>query len=141
MISNVVPDPETGVIPANSSIKVTFSLTAIKTGMIRIPLNVKIIGQSTLPTLITLCATSVGPIVELGAKSLDFGRCEVLNSTHQKLTLINKSLISAEFTLFTKMSDSVFRVEEKAGTIDANGTKTIKIMCCPDEIQRFLDVL
>lgn len=129
------------MIPANSNIKVNVVLTAVKTGMIRIPLNVKIIGQSTLPTLITLSATSIGPVVELAAKQIDFGRCEVLKDSSQKLTIINKSLIKAEYSLFTKFSDSVFRVKEKAGSIEANQSKTIKILCTPDEIQRFTDVL
>jgi len=120
---------------------VTISLTSLVTGMIRIPLDVKITGQ-TLPTLLTLCATSVGPTVELSAKSIDFGKCAVLNNSKcQKLTLINKSPISVDYVLSIKKTNGIFYVDDMLGTIDANSTKTIKVMCCPDKIQTFTDVL
>lgn len=58
---------------------------------------------------------------------LEFGKVDVLKTHEIKLTLINQSIIPAEFTLFTANRESIFFVEEKEGRVEKKGTHVVKV--------------
>ena len=62
--------------------------------------------------------------------------------THEiKPTLINQSIIPAEFTLFTQNRESVFFLEEKDRRIEKKGVQAVKVCRSPDEAMKFADTL
>jgi len=65
LLALAITDDIEGIIPPNKSIDVNITLQTQKTGIIRIPLHVKIIGTNIAPYTINLIATSVGPSVEV----------------------------------------------------------------------------
>ena len=68
---------------------------------IRIPVYIKLEGTP-MPVLLTLMAESIGPIVDVDKKEIDFNAVDVLKDVHEKLTIKNASQIDAEYTAFTK---------------------------------------
>ncbi len=58
---------------------------------------------------INIVAESIGPVVEVTPKEIDFGKIPVLKDVSQKIKIVNKSLIEADFHAFTKRKDSIFR--------------------------------
>lgn len=72
-------DPESGIIEKNSSTTISVCLTTKKLGDIGLPLNINIVGSNNgLPHVINIVACSIGPIVEVGTKELDFKEVDVL---------------------------------------------------------------
>lgn len=60
--------------------------------------------------MVTVLATSTGPLVEADREELDYGNVEVLKNFTEKLTIRNKSKIPAEYTAFTKQKESIWKV-------------------------------
>jgi hydrocephalus-inducing protein len=87
-------------------VKVT--LITKKLGEITLPLSVNIVGNThNNPHIINIMANSIGPIVEVGVKQLDFGNVNVLQDYVQKIKVTNKSKIEADFHAFTKKKPKV----------------------------------
>jgi hypothetical protein len=124
-----------------STYQLNLEVITKKTGSIKIPVIIKIVGQNTLPTNINVTAHSVGPVMHCKQEVLDFGKVDVLKTHEIKLTLINQSIIPAEFTLFTANRESVFFIEEKEGRVEKKGVHTLKVYCSPDEAMKFNDTL
>lgn len=80
LLALAIPDDIEGIIPPNNNINVNITLQTQKTGIIRIPLHVKILGNNLAPQNITLIATSVGPSIEISQSEYDFGLCDVLTN-------------------------------------------------------------
>ena len=112
-----------------------------KTGSIKIPVIIKIVGQNTLPTNINVTAHSVGPVMQCKQEVLELGKVDVLKTHEIKLTLINQLIIPAEFTLFYSNRKYIFFVEEKEGRVKKKGTHMLKVFCSPDIAMKFNDML
>lgn len=110
VLAKYTVDPESGIIDKNSSATISICLTTKKLGEITLPLSVNIVGSNNgLPHVLNIVATSIGPIVEVGSKELDFKDVNVLQDYSQKITITNKSKIEADFHAFTKNKVSIFK--------------------------------
>ena len=76
---------------------------------IRIPLYIKVEGYH-IPFMVTILATSIGPIVSVNKTELEYNNVEVLKDYIERLTIKNESKIPAEYTAFTKNKESVWKV-------------------------------
>jgi len=63
-----------------------------------------------MPVLLTLMAESIGPIVDVDRKEIDWGSVPVLEDKPEKLVIRNASKIDAEYTAFTKTKESIWKV-------------------------------
>lgn len=70
---------------------------------------IEIVSDKNIQHLIKVKANSIGPIVELSRKEIDFGEVQVLNKYVEKIVLTNKSVIKADFFAFTKNKTSIFK--------------------------------
>lgn len=88
-------------------------------------------------------ANSIGPIVEVTEKELDFGTVNVLKDTIKKITIKNKSQIEADFHVFTKKKpkETVFKPIQKHGLLKPEESMDIEVVCNPDEANKFQDTL
>ena len=110
MLSKYTVDPESGIIEKNSAVTISVCLTTRKLGDITLPLSINIVGSNNgLPHVINIVASSIGPIVEVGTKDLDFGAVEDLKDYSEKIRITNKSKIEADFHAFTKNKVSIFK--------------------------------
>ena len=134
-------DKQSGVIMPNREEILKVTLETRKLREIRLPLSVHIIGNTNLPFAINIVANSKGPIVEIMEKELDFGNVEVLKDWIKTLRVRNKSPIKADFHVFTKTRNSIFKPLQKEGVLEANGSIDIQVLCSPDDNVTFQDVL
>jgi hydrocephalus-inducing protein len=109
-------DKENGIIEPKSSQIVTISLRTEILSTVRIPLYIKVEGHH-LPFMLTVLATSTGPLVEADTEELDWGAVEVLTDCPKRLTIKNKSRIPAEYTAFTKQKESIWKVIQRHGVL------------------------
>jgi hydrocephalus-inducing protein len=94
-------DKESGVIEPKSSQIVNIALRTEILSTVRIPLYIRVEGHH-IPFMVTVLATSTGPLVEADKEELDYGAVEVLRDNTMSLSITNKSKIPAEYTAFTK---------------------------------------
>jgi hydrocephalus-inducing protein len=102
-------DKPSGVIEAHQSQIVNISLRTEILSTVRIPLYVKVEGHH-IPFMVTVLATSTGPLVEADKEEIDYGTVDVLEDVTRKLKIKNKSKIPAEYTAFTKQKESIWKV-------------------------------
>jgi hypothetical protein len=76
-------------------------------------LVVEIVSDNNTQEVIVIKANSIGPIVEISHKEIDFGDVEVLKKTIRKINITNKSVIDADFYAFTKSKESIFKPFQK----------------------------
>ena len=60
-------------------------------------------------------------------EDLEFGKVDMLKTHEIKLTFINQSIISVEFTLFSANLESILFVEEEEGRVEKKGTHVVKV--------------
>jgi len=63
-----------------------------------------------MPVLLTLMADSIGPIVDVDRREIEYGPVDVLKDYTEKLVIKNESKIDAEYTAFTKTKESIWKV-------------------------------
>jgi hydrocephalus-inducing protein len=119
---------------------VNISLRTEILSTVRIPLYVKVEGHH-IPFMVTVLATSTGPLVEADREELDYGSVEVLKDVTQKLKIKNKSKIPAEYTAFTKLKESIWKVIQRHGVLQPDDEREIEVVCNADEVQKFQDTL
>lgn len=141
ILAEVEPKRKIDVIEPSNKYELELKLITRKTGNIKIPVQIRIVGQNTLPTTIQFTANSIGPIMTCKQERLDFNKSDVLKTQEMKLVLVNQSIIPADYTMFTNNRESVFFIKEREGTIPEKGQKTIKVICSPDEAMKFNDIL
>ena len=107
---------------------------------IRIPLYIKVEGYH-IPFMVTIMATSIGPIVSVNKTELEYDNVEVLKDYVQKLSIKNESKIPAEYTAFTKNKESVWKVIQRHGILNPDEEKELDVVCNADEVQKFQDTL
>src|SRR5690606_16969203 len=103
---------------------------------IRIPLYIKVEGYH-IPFMITILATSIGPIVKVNKSELDYNNVEVLRDYTEVITIRNDSKIPAEYTAFTKNKESIWKVIQRHGVLKPDDEKEIEVVCNADEVQKF----
>lgn len=81
-------DKPSGIIEPRSSQTVNISLKTEILSTVRIPLYIKVEGHH-IPFMVTVLATSTGPVVEADKEELDFGNVEALKDYTEKLTIKN----------------------------------------------------
>jgi len=133
-------DIQKGEIPPHSTQIVNLSLRTEILSKIQVQAYIKIDGHQ-LPTTLTLYAESVGPCVELDKKELDFGSKPVLTPHKESIKITNTSEIEAEYTAFTKLKESIWKVVQRHDVLKPGETKTIDVLCNADEVQKFTDTL
>lgn len=84
--------------------------------------------------MVTVHATSTGPLVEADTEELDYGNVTVLRDEYRKLKIKNKSQIPAEYTAFTKQKESIWKVIERHGILQPDDEKEISVVCNADEV-------
>ena len=134
-------DRERGTIEARSILKLNITLETFKLGEINLPLAIHIVGNDGPPQVINIVATSRGPIVDVTEKELDFGNIEVLKDWTKTIRVMNRSLIKADFTIFTKSKNSIFRPLHKNGILEPSTAMDIQVVCTPDDNVKFSDTL
>lgn len=102
-----------GKILPQSSLKVNVSLITQCLKSFKMNLVVEIISDDNTQEVIVIKANSIGPIVEISHKEIDFGDVEVLKRNIRKINITNKSVIDADFYAFTKTTDSIFKPFQK----------------------------
>lgn len=102
-------DQPRGIIEPRSSQIVNIALRTAILSTVRIPLYIKVEGIY-IPFMMTVQATSTGPTVEADRDELDYGNVEALQDRTEKLTITNRSQIPAEYTAFTKLKESIWKV-------------------------------
>ena len=139
-IAVYTPDQEVGVINPKSSQIVNITLKTEILSNIRIPLYVKVEGYH-IPFMVTVLATSIGPIVSVNKTELEYNNVEVLKDYVEKLVIKNESKIPAEYTAFTKNKESVWKVVQRHGVLNPDEEKELDVVCNADEVQKFQDTL
>jgi len=91
--------------------------------------------------MVTVLATSTGPLVEADKDELDYENCEVLIDKSKTLRIRNKSKIPAEYTAFTKSKESIWKVIQRHGVLQPDDEREIEVVCNADEVQKFQDTL
>jgi hydrocephalus-inducing protein len=94
-----------------------------------------------MPVLLTLMAESIGPIVDVDRKEIDWGSVPVLEDKPEKLVIRNASKIDAEYTAFTKTKESIWKVVQRHGILKPDENKVIEVVCNADEVMKFTDTL
>lgn len=140
-LGKIVPDLDKGQISPQSSLKIALTLTTSCIKNFEIDLVVEIVSDTNTQHLIKIKANSIGPIVELSHKELDFGDVDVLGKAVQKVTITNKSVIEADFYAFTKSQNSVFKPVQKHYVLKPEQSFDVEVLCVPDDTSKFNDVL
>jgi hydrocephalus-inducing protein len=91
--------------------------------------------------MITILATSIGPIVSCNKTELEYNNVEVLKDYIEKLVIKNESKIPAEYTAFTKNKESIWKVVQRHGVLNPDEEKELDVVCNADEVQKFQDTL
>lgn len=137
----VTTDLDKGQIPPESSVHLNVGLTTCCLKNFQIDLVLEIVSDSNEQHLIKIKGNSIGPIVELSAKEIDFGEQVVLQKHVKKVTITNKSIIEADFYAFTKNKNSVFKPVQRHYVLKAGQSFDVDIVCVPDDNQKFMDTL
>lgn len=84
--------------------------------------------------MVTILANSIGPIVSVNKAELDYGNVDVLKDYIEKITIKNESKIPAEYTAFTKVKESIWKVIQRHGVLKPDDEKEIEVVCNADEV-------
>jgi hydrocephalus-inducing protein len=128
------------VIQPNSREKVQISLRTEIITKVHIALYIKVEGQQS-PFMLTITADSRGPTVEADQVEIDWQNVPVLRDITRTLRITNKSKIQAEYTAFTKLKESIWKVIQRYGKLEPNEEREIEIVCNADEVIKFQDTL
>jgi hydrocephalus-inducing protein len=131
--------PEGEIEPRSTQI-VNIELKTEILSTVRIPLYIRVEGHH-IPFMVTVLATSTGPVVEADRDELDYGPVEALKDVTEKLTIRNQSQIPAEYTAFTKQKESIWKVIQRHGTLEPAEKRELVVVCNADDVQKFQDTL
>jgi P pilus assembly chaperone PapD len=135
-------EPSEGVIDEDGFMDVELTFTTVRMGPMSIPMYVRIKGATSSALRVDIIGNSVGPSVELGTTTVDWGKTEVLQFVHAPLTLTNNSLIPAVFTcMLRKGAASPFSVATPSGTLAAGESRDLDLSIHMDDTVRMSDEL
>lgn len=129
-----------GVIEPHSTKTIVLKLRTEILNTIRICVYIKLEGIP-MPVLLNILAESIGPIVKVDRTEIDYNNVQVLRDYTEKINIKNESQIDAEYTAFTKLKESVWKVVQRHGILKPAESKVIEVVCNADEVQKFQDTL
>eukprot|EP00929_Paragymnodinium_shiwhaense_P007666 TRINITY_DN111574_c0_g1_i1.p1 TRINITY_DN111574_c0_g1~~TRINITY_DN111574_c0_g1_i1.p1 ORF type:complete len:5027 (+),score=1455.52 TRINITY_DN111574_c0_g1_i1:94-15081(+) len=134
------PDQWVGTVPPCASHVITVTLTAHKTGAIRIPMYVKIHGRP-VPFPLVLVANSIGPRVVVEPAILDWGSVQCLQPMVRHVKLTNNSCIDAHVRAFMNERRSLWSVHPKSIHLSPQETLQAAVTLVIDDCTNASDVL
>ena len=133
--------PQEGEIKPHGTFEVSVTLQAETRGSISgLPMYLNV-SSKVMHERVDIKAEVLGPQVEVDAQLKDFKEVKVLSKAKDKVTIHNVSEIPAKYTAFTREKNSIFRVDQRTGSLEPNAEKELTITCMPDDAQLFDDVL
>ena len=117
MLATYTTDRDGGEIGPDDDQTITVALITKKLGPIVLPISIEVVGNSNLPQVVNIVAFSKGPEVDVSEKEIDFGNVEVLRDWTKSLVISNRSPIKADFHIFTKNKNSIFKPLIKHGEL------------------------
>ncbi len=133
--------PQQGEIKPRGKFDVNVTLQAETRGSIAgLPLYLDVSSKA-MHERLDIKAEVLGPQVEVDTQLKDFKEVKVLSKAHDMVTIHNVSEIPAKYTAFTRERNSIFRVDQRTGTLEPNEEKKLTLSCLPDDAQLFEDVL
>ena len=103
-------EPSVGVIEPGDSMKVIIRMVTMKLNLIKLPINVAVVGSTEAPIQAVLTCNAIGPRIVPDQTELRWGNIECLREFPRTLRLFNDSLIPASVKLFLKMARSKFDI-------------------------------
>ena len=137
----IVTDLDKGQISPRSNVQINITLITTCIKAFEMDFVIEIVSNIKTQHLIKVTANSIGPIVELSKKEINFGDVDVLTKKIQTITLTNKSVIPADFFAFTKNKNSIFRPIQKRYILKPQESFDVDVICYADDQQKFQDVL
>ncbi|KAK3083386.1 hypothetical protein FSP39_021362 [Pinctada imbricata] len=120
-----------GIVPPMSSVKIPISFRPNTVDTTSIDyFHILAIGNIS-KSIIKCTGTSKGPVVTLGAKSVNFKQIDLGQVATRTVDIINDTDIEAVFQFMIDCSESVFKFEKLTGTIRPNSKATIIMKFVP----------
>ena len=141
MLATYTTDRDGGEIEPDDNVTINVALITKKLGPIVLPLSIEVVGNTNVPQVVNILAQSKGPEVEVSEREIDFDKVEVLRDWTKSLIISNKSPIKADFHIFTKNKNSIFKPLIKQGELSQEESLSIPIVCNADDAQKFVDTL
>lgn len=108
-VAEISTDRTEGIIEKLKNIPLEVSLTAQKIVDINLDLFIKILDNTNNLHTVKILADTEGPEINLLTTELNFGDVEVLKDMCKEIRIKNPSTIKADFVVFTKNENSVFK--------------------------------
>lgn len=74
-------------------------------------------------------------------KTIDFGEVEVIKDVSQQISMHNESTINAEFRIYCKRKDAVFKPDITEGKVAPKGDVTITVNAFLKDASRITDTM
>lgn len=116
-----------GIVSPHSESKIDIAFTGVQIGKINIDCFFSIFGSDDPPIKLTISANCVGPSLDISVKNINYGNVKVLQKYEKIVTIVNNSLIPANFRAFFEPSTKVFFVDPAESSIGPNETAKISV--------------
>ena len=126
-------EPSVGVIEPGDSMKVVIRMVTMKLNLIKMPINVAVIGSTEAPLQAVLTCNAIGPRIVPDQTELRWGNIECLREFPRSLRLFNDSLIPASIKLFLKMARSKFELSMRELTLAPKETYDLTVTANLDD--------
>jgi len=126
-------EPSVGVIEPGDSMKVVIRMVTMKLNLIKLPINVAVIGSTEAPIQAVLTCNAIGPRIVPDQTELRWGNIECLREFPRTLRLFNDSLIPASLKLFLKMARSKFDLSMRELTLAPKETYDLTVTANLDD--------
>lgn len=140
-VAEISTDRVEGIIEKLKNIPLEVSLIPQKIVPINLDLFIKILDNTNNMHTVKILATTTGPEIKLLTTELNFGDVPVLKDMCKEIKVVNPSTIKADFVVFTKNENSVFKPIQRNYTLKEGKEMTIKVVCNPDDTIMFKDTL
>ncbi|KAK2958778.1 putative hydrocephalus-inducing like protein [Blattamonas nauphoetae] len=139
-IASITAQVTKGPLAPQSHTRVVLNFMADRLGPIEIPFFFRIVGNDQ-PIKFTITANALGPRLTFSRQSVSFGDIPVITDVIENLTMTNEAEIPADFRMYCKRKDGVFKPEVSEGTIPAHESFILPIHCYLKDAILFKDVL
>jgi hypothetical protein len=130
-----------GTIDAFSKKSISLDIQIRRLGALNANIFCKIIGNGNDPLCTEICATGIGPEVNVSQNEISWGKIEVLTPTNRIFTLNNTSAVVANFSCAIMSDTLTFTVEPLSGKILPGSSCEITITAFLEDTIKFTDVL
>lgn len=126
-------EPSVGVIEPGDSMKVVIRMVTMKLNLIKLPINIAVIGSTEAPIQAVLTCNAIGPRIVPDQTELRWGNIECLKEFPRSLRIFNDSLIPASLKLFLKMARSKFDLSIRELTLAPKETYDLTVTANLDD--------